>query len=485
MSSLNSVHSNISTLSPTILFKTVQPTPNIITQSPRPRHPHSHTQNTTFPPLSPKIKSNGQPPSRASTTRMSSVLARRHDSRLPHTHRLYSDPQQYVDNSIEEGQMTISPTDGKSLNPINTITNNTTSDKSNLSSDHDTEALTQESGSASKKPRPSLRTQWSHALLCALAIMVSLMGYSILQERIMTRPYLSPDIRQQTSLDTNVPTAFFRNSLFLVLANRLFAAAIAVLAICLRRNKEELRCRAPLLDYISISLSNVIATSCQYEALKWLTFPTVTIGKCAKMLPVMIILNLRSGKQYSYEDFGIVGGVLIGCAVMISSGNVAAKRSGTAESDTPFGFGLLIAYLLFDAITSTYQERLFDKYDMSVYNQMLYINVSSACLSVVGLAISGGLFESLRFIAMYPRVISDIMMLSVSAVAGQFAITHTIQAFGALLYAGIMTTRQFFSVLASDIIFKHGLTIFQWAGALLVFSSLFYKLWAKARQNYS
>ena len=461
---------------PTKLFKTVQPNPNTITQSPRPRHPHSHTHNPNFPALSPKNKSNGQPPSRASTTRMSSVLARRHDFRLPPTHRLFSEPQQYVDNSIEEGQMSVSPND------TNNVTNVTTS-KSISSDDHDTEALTQESGSASKKPRSSSRTQWSHALLCAIAIMVSLMGYSILQERIMTRPYMSTDIRQESAMNSELPTAFFRNSLFLVLANRLFAAAIAVLAICLRRDKEELRCRAPLLDYISISLSNVIATSCQYEALKWLTFPTVTIGKCAKMLPVMIILNLRSGKQYSYEDFGIVGGVLIGCAVMISSGNVAAKRSGTAESDTPFGFGLLIAYLLFDAITSTYQERLFDKYDMSVYNQMLYINVSSACLSVIGLAVSGGLLESLRFIAVYPRVISDIMMLSVSAVAGQFAITHTIQAFGALLYAGIMTTRQFFSVLASDIIFKHGLTFFQWAGALLVFSSLFYKLWSKARQT--
>lgn len=288
----------------------------------------------------------------------------------------------------------------------------------------------------------------------------------------MTRPYLG-----------DIGTAFFSNSLFLVLANRLFAGGVAIFVIVIRGDWGELTSKAPIWDYISISISNVIATSCQYEALKWLTFPTVTIGKCAKMLPVMLILNLRSGKQYNYEDFGIVALVLAGCAVMISSGNVVAKRTGAADEDTPLGFGLLVAYLLFDAITSTYQERLFQKYDMTVYNQMLYINFSSATLSVLGLTISGGLLQSLQFILDYPRITRDICMLSLSAVAGQFAITYTIQMFGALLYAGIMTTRQFFSVLASDIIFKHGLTMVQWTGALMVFAALFFKLWRKAVQG--
>lgn len=294
----------------------------------------------------------------------------------------------------------------------------------------------------------------------------------------MTKPYVDPDDSRDSPR-----TEFFRNSLFLVLANRLFAAAVSIFVILIRRDRDDFRSKAPVLDYVSISLSNVIATSCQYEALKWLTFPTVTIGKCAKMLPVMLILNLKQGRQYSYEDFGIVGVVLAGCAVMISSGNVVAKRTGAADEDTLFGFGLLVMYLLFDAITSTYQERLFEKYDMSVHNQMLYINVSSATLSVIGLTISGGMWDSLRFVMEFPQIVGDISTLSLSAVAGQFAITYTIQSFGALLYAGIMTTRQFCSVLASDIIFKHGLTMVQWTGALMVFSALFYKLWRKASQS--
>lgn len=407
---------------------------------------------------------------------MNSVLARRHDARTQPTPRQPTAPDTAAH---EENDHSVANTPAKDLDP---------DDKPPVSVTPRDPVV---SGSLSKKkpPNRSPRGRWPQALFCAAAIMVSLMGYSILQERIMTRPYLSASVDMLSKTSNRrpprvpPPAAFFKNSLFLVLANRLFAAAVAAAIILFKGDRDEFRSKAPLIDYVSISLSNVIATSCQYEALKWLTFPTVTIGKCAKMLPVMLILNFKSGRQYSYEDFGIVGVVLAGCAVMISAGNVTAKRTGAADEDTPLGFALLVIYLLFDAIVSTYQERLFDKYDMTVYNQMLYINVSSVTLSILGLTMSGGLFDSLRFIRMYPRIAPDISMLSLSAVAGQFAITYTIQSFGALLYAGIMTTRQFCSVLASDIIFEHGLTLLQWSGALMVFSALFYKLWRKAVQS--
>lgn len=306
-------------------------------------------------------------------------------------------------------------------------------------------------------------------LACAAAVMGSLMLYSVLQERIMTRPYT-----------VDGAAAFFKHSLFLVLVNRAVAVLVAVLAILVRRRPEDLSSKAPLRHYAAISLSNVVATSCQYEALKWLTFPTVTIAKCAKMLPVMIILNLRKKRQYPTSDFAVVGVVLAGCAVMISAGNVRVKRVGGAEEDSAVGFVLMAVYLLFDAVTSTYQQRLFERYDMSVGNQMLFINISSVAICFAGLCVTGGLSESIAFLEFFPRIAVDIVTLSLSAVAGQFAISYTIQSFGALLYAGIMTTRQFFSVLASDIIFKHGLSMKQWAGATMVFSALFFKILRKA-----
>ncbi len=290
----------------------------------------------------------------------------------------------------------------------------------------------------------------------------------------MTRPY-----------EHGGSVAFFTHSLLLVLANRVLAVVAACAVLLGRGRLSELRSRAPLLAYSLPSVANVIATSCQYEALKWLTFPTVTIGKCAKMLPVMLILNLRKKKRYRMDDFAVAGAVIAGCAIMVRAGKVAAapRAANGADNDTAMGFVLMATYLLFDAITSTSQQRLFERYDTSVSNQMLFINVSSAVLSAIGLVASGGAVESFAFLARYPKVAPDIAALSAAAVAGQFAISHTINAFGALLYAGIMTSRQFASVLASNFLFEHGLNAGQWAGAIIVFSALFFKLFRKAQRG--
>lgn len=47
--------------------------------------------------------------------------------------------------------------------------------------------------------------------------------------------------------------------------------------------------------------------------------------------------------------------------------------------------------------------------------------------------------------------------------------SHTIKTFGALLFATVMTTRQFISILLSCILFAHPLTGGQWLGTVMVF----------------
>lgn len=66
----------------------------------------------------------------------------------------------------------------------------------------------------------------------------------------------------------------------------------------------DMRPVAPPYAYAAVSLSNVVATTCQYEALKHLYFPLQTIGKCAKMLPVMMWGSLILRKTYSLKVRG-------------------------------------------------------------------------------------------------------------------------------------------------------------------------------------
>ena len=177
-----------------------------------------------------------------------------------------------------------------------------------------------------------------------------------------------------------------------------------------------------------------------------------------------------------------------------------------AESDTPFGLILLSAYLMADGFTSTFQEKLFKGYTMSTYNQMLYVNASSAVLSVVALLFNGTFFSAFAFAARYPAMLRDAVLLSLCASLGilhffvfifsefdlidsltffslilfftslgQMVIYHTIKNFGALIYSTIMTTRQFVSLLLSSILFLHPISGLQWLGVIFVFFALYYE----------
>lgn len=73
------------------------------------------------------------------------------------------------------------------------------------------------------------------------------------------------------------------------------------------------------------------------------------------------------------------------------------------------------------------------------------------------------------FITRHPEALASIMALSGAATIGQLFISHTIKTFGALLFATVMTTRQFISILLSCILFAHPLSGGQWVGTVMVF----------------
>jgi solute carrier family 35 (adenosine 3'-phospho 5'-phosphosulfate transporter), member B2 len=312
----------------------------------------------------------------------------------------------------------------------------------------------------------------ANVMVCAVGIIGSLLLYGLLQERIMTKPYTNKDT------PNGADGEYFSNSLILVCANRLAAAAVAICILISKRQWDELRNKAPLYKYFLVSISNVIATSCQYEALKWVSLPTQTLAKSAKMIPVLVWGAAISSKRYGVVDYSISVAVAVGCTIFMVFGPIAAKQA--SPLDSYYGLFLMLGYLGFDGFTSTFQEKLFTGYQMSIYQQMTYVNGCSAVMSVIFLVLSGKAMQSLNFVATYPQVLGDMAILSFSAVSGQFAISYTIKTFGALLYATVMTIRQFLSVFVSNIVFRHGMNAMQWLGAAVVFGALLYKSWAKS-----
>ena len=106
---------------------------------------------------------------------------------------------------------------------------------------------------------------------CVTGVVGALLIYGVLQERIMTRPYGEGDDAER-----------FTFSVFLVMNNRCVSMIVAALVLALKRGL--VSPVAPIYSYAAVSGSNVVATTCQYEALKYVSFPVQTLGKCAKMI---------------------------------------------------------------------------------------------------------------------------------------------------------------------------------------------------------
>ena len=102
-------------------------------------------------------------------------------------------------------------------------------------------------------------------VFCSVGLLGSYATWGYLQEKIMTTKY-------EDSLGNR---GQFNDSQFLVFINRILAFAIALAVIMVRRQP---RHQAPLFKYSFCSFSNILSSWCQYEALKYISFPTQVLA---------------------------------------------------------------------------------------------------------------------------------------------------------------------------------------------------------------
>ena len=96
---------------------------------------------------------------------------------------------------------------------------------------------------------------------CTGGLLFSYLIWGLLQERVMVYTYQESE---------NEPSERFGNSQFVVFMNRILAFVIAGIGILLQRKASH---KAPLYKYSYSSFSNIMSSWCQYEALKFVSFP--------------------------------------------------------------------------------------------------------------------------------------------------------------------------------------------------------------------
>ncbi|VDM19697.1 unnamed protein product [Wuchereria bancrofti] len=320
----------------------------------------------------------------------------------------------------------------------------------------------------------NLRDDSLHLILCfsCLQFTLILMGY--IQERIMTQAYLSVVDDQLNK---------FENTQFLVFINRVFAVFLCAVYLILNWKREPPHV-PPFYKHSFTSFSNTLSSWCQYEALKFVSFPTQTVCKASKVLPTMLMGFIVRGERYKCGECACTVMLAFGATLFVLSNNAKEHASNAVLSSDHVtivsGICLMSGYLLFDAFTLNWQKKLFDvRPRVSRYQMMFGVNVFSMVLCFVTLIEEGTFLSSFHFLITHEGFARDIFLLSLSGALGQIVIYTTIERFGPVIFAVMMTLRQILSILLSVVAYDHPMSAWSIFSLLITFIAIFGTIYAR------
>ncbi|TNN14953.1 Adenosine 3'-phospho 5'-phosphosulfate transporter 1 isoform 3 [Schistosoma japonicum] len=339
--------------------------------------------------------------------------------------------------------------------------------------------------SRSSSPRTS-KQYYILLLFCFFGLQCSYLIWGVLQfalmffqqERIMTKTYDNEK---------------FRKSQYLVFCNRVMALVILIplhfLHLGLLVNPLKKGYKAPLIEFAYASISNVISSWCQYEALIYISFPTQVILKACKVLPVMFMGKFIQKKLYSWQEYFTATIICLGM-VMFFYTNPEKPYVSEEKTNTQFlfslsGYLLIIGYIVCDSFTSNWQDYMFQTYKLTSLQVMAGVNFWSVLLTLISLIGHNELISCILFGVNHPKFILDVLTSSLCSAFGQLFIFLTLSQFGAVTFVLIMTLRLGLSMILSCIIFSHELHPIAIFGVVVVFIGLFLKMFLRQKKSLS
>ncbi|KAH9399340.1 hypothetical protein TYRP_018255 [Tyrophagus putrescentiae] len=351
-------------------------------------------------------------------------------------------------------------------------------------------------------------------LLLTETLNASEASWSLMQEKIMTEAYLieidfffnhhhhhynstTSDLISVSSSASHplMYSVRFLNAQFLIFFCRLLAFSIACgnLVASHRRHLFAylLHSRQPALHcYSYCSLSNILSSWAQYEALKYVSFSVQVLSRGGKMMAVMLMAVVVGGKRYKQVEWAFALSISLGIWLFLLNEEEEEVKhrmdhhnSSTADSPSQMlvsGLLLLTLYLTFDSFTSNWQAALFDgSPSLSSVHMMAAVNLWSLSFTFVSLFSQLELLSALRLLPGNPALLRDLLLLATACAVSQLFVYHIIARFGAVLFTLIMTLRQVLAILLSILIFLHPLTVWGVLGITIVFSSLFTNIYLK------
>lgn len=202
--------------------------------------------------------------------------------------------------------------------------------------------------------------------------------------------------------------------------------------------------RAILPPLLLVAFTNALAAPFGYAALGHIDYITYILAKSCKLLPVMFLHITLFRKRYPLYKYLVVAAVTAGVAVFtLHSGSKKHGSKGGAGNSGQTSWGLLLLgiNLLFDGLTNSTQDYIFQTFQPYTGPQMMAANnllssvltggylVLSPWLVKTGLGewfgmaaatgSQGELAGALGFLARHPEVWRDVLGFAVCGCVGQ------------------------------------------------------------------
>jgi adenosine 3'-phospho 5'-phosphosulfate transporter B2 len=302
-------------------------------------------------------------------------------------------------------------------------------------------------------------------LFCAGGLIVSFCIWALLQERILTHSYDGD---------------YFVYSYGLVFFTRI--GGLVLSSMLMHYYSAEMQwVSTPLVEFSFPSVANMLSSWCQYEALKYVSFPTQVLAKALKLVPVMLMGKFMHNKSYETYEYVCAATIGFGIYLFLSSSEdleLGQDVWGNLEDTHGVycGVFLLGMFLIIDSFTAQWQKRMFDlKKEMSPVQMMLIMNAFSSAFSFITLVHQEELWLAYNFVVTHPAIIPHLLVFTLCATVGQIYIFYTVKHFGAVVFSIIMSTRILFSIVLSCIVYSHPVKELGVVGMITVFSAIVYR----------
>lgn len=124
-------------------------------------------------------------------------------------------------------------------------------------------------------------------VICVISLNVTFIIWGVLQERMLTRRY------------PRYTGEYFTYSYALVFTNRFWTLIMSTILMVYFKPKRS--CSTVIYEYSFPSISNLLSSWCQYESLRYVSFPAVTLFKSFKLAPVMAMGKFLGNKQCEFH----------------------------------------------------------------------------------------------------------------------------------------------------------------------------------------